>query len=349
MTVLPVITSPDLATWLPPLLQVLAGREAAHPLPTAAVPDVAHWVQAHELGPLTHHLYHTIWPALGQPLLADNFAATAEGALLWHQLQRTLATLNSEGIPHALLKGAAVAHLAYPQPHLRVMSDVDVWVPAEYITAACAALQAEGFIWATDAQKLAVYGKAEFILPQWVKGSVDLQTNPFAGYWLEHMAQIDSAAVWSRLQPCTVQGQATHTLAVEDALLHAAIHLAINHQFDATALRSMVDMMRLAQIAGADWAVVAQRAHAWRVQTVWQLVGSLLAALWGPTAVVAPPLPRWRAALLRPLITPAHIAAGREIKNYRWRYLLLALLADAPPPLGRMVRGMRRNQWSDRP
>ena len=313
-----------------PLLRTLVGLAEPQPIAQADVPALANWLIRHELGPLAHHLYRTAWPALAKALQGDAFTAMAENAILLTELQRTLAALNGAGVANGLLKGAAVAHTAYPQPYMRLMADVDVWVQTEDLTAAMSALQEAGFIWASPIYKLTKYGKAELIVRDWVKGSVDLQDDTFPGYWLRYTGRGDKTAVWNRQRPLTVQGQATHTLAAEDALLHAAIHLAINHQFDDTALRNMVDMMRLAHVVGADWGVVAERARAWRVSTVWQFVAGLMAQLWGEDALPHTPLSAWRARLLGRFITPAHLLNQNRLKYGPKRFLLLLALVDGP-------------------
>ncbi|MBK8433246.1 MAG: nucleotidyltransferase family protein [Chloroflexi bacterium] len=205
-----------------------------------------------------------------------------------------------------------------------------------------------GVYLASPIYKLTKYGKAELIVRDWVKGSVDLQDDTFPGYWLRYTGRGDKTAVWNRQRPLTVQGQATHTLAPEDALLHAAIHLAINHQFDDTALRNMVDMMRLAHVVGADWAVVAERARAWRVSTVWQFVAGLMAQLWGEDALPHTPLPAWRARLLGRFITPAHLLNQNRLKYGPKRFLLLLALAHARhgrrQPVGHLRRATQFGQ-----
>ena len=42
-------------------------------------------------------------------------------------LRRLTGALDEAGIPFVVLKGVALAHLAYPEPALRSMGDIDIW------------------------------------------------------------------------------------------------------------------------------------------------------------------------------------------------------------------------------
>ena len=311
-----------------PILRALVGLAEPQPIPYTDVPALARWLIQHELGPLAHHLYRTAWPALAKELQEDVFMAIAENSLLLHHLDHALQALNGAAVPTLLLKGTAVAHTVYPHPHLRLMSDVDILVPTADLNTANDALQQAGFIWTTPPQKLAKTGQAEYARPGWVKGGIDLQATIFPGYWLRYTARGDNTAVWNRRQPLTVQGQPTHTLAPEDALLHATIHMAINHQLDGTTLRGMVDMLRLARYAHADWAIVHHRARQWRVHTVWQFIANLMADLWGADALPHTPLPSWRQTILRRFVAPHHLLTHNPLQEHPRRFLFLLALVD---------------------
>jgi len=60
-------------------------------------------------------------------------------------LQEIAAGCEERGIPLTLLKGAALAHLLYPEPGLRPSSDIDILVPEAHIPAACDLLKFIGF------------------------------------------------------------------------------------------------------------------------------------------------------------------------------------------------------------
>ncbi len=64
--------------------------------------------------------------------------------------QNNLCTLlKNNGIPMAIIKGAAAAML-YPQPYLRAMGDIDFVVPAENVDKAKRVMQEAGYIYKSD-------------------------------------------------------------------------------------------------------------------------------------------------------------------------------------------------------
>ena len=69
--------------------------------------------------------------------------------LLWEVrtsvLGEIVAGCEERGIAVTLLKGAALAHLLYPEPGLRPSSDIDLLVPEAHIPAACDLLGSMGF------------------------------------------------------------------------------------------------------------------------------------------------------------------------------------------------------------
>jgi hypothetical protein len=135
-------------------------RVAAHGLPGAppidevADPAVASWERVLE-GADRERLWGLVADAisLGQlPGLHDpqaaahelRFTALAHTLPLEALLERTVSVLGGAGIPTRVLKGAAVAHLDYPDPGLRSYVDVDVLVPADCFDKAVAVMVAEG-------------------------------------------------------------------------------------------------------------------------------------------------------------------------------------------------------------
>jgi hypothetical protein len=70
-----------------------------------------------------------------QQLQADELHVRAMGTaiLLDRQLLEVAERFDARAIPFAVLKGAAVAHLDYPDPSARAYGDVDVLVPAAHI------------------------------------------------------------------------------------------------------------------------------------------------------------------------------------------------------------------------
>ena len=106
-------------------------------------------------------------------------------------------------------------------------------------------------------------------------------------------------------------------------------------------MRGLIDLARLAQQRGVDWAVVAERAAAWRVGTAVYTVLELLDQLIGvagmeeklagirPSAV--------RRYLLRRWVTPESVLAGRDVRQGWQRYARLLLLVDRPRDAARLL------------
>lgn len=83
-------------------------------------------------------------PALAQDLADRHALAMASDLVLEQALLATVATLRSAGVEPWVLKGAAVAHLDYPDPSWRSFADVDVMVSADDYDRAAGALRGAG-------------------------------------------------------------------------------------------------------------------------------------------------------------------------------------------------------------
>lgn len=83
-----------------------------------------------------------------------------------------------------------------------------------------------------------------------------------------------------------------------------------------------------------DWAAVAERARRWRVGTAVWVVLDLAERLIGlpgvDEALVRLRPSAVRRALLRRLVSPESVLAGRDLRSSRARYLILLLLVDRP-------------------
>ena len=86
----------------------------------------------------------TVPSHLWQELQGDYYAAVASHLLRERQLDQVLEALDGAGVPVVLLKGAALSLSVYPDPALRTMGDLDLWVPRDRLDTARAALNAIG-------------------------------------------------------------------------------------------------------------------------------------------------------------------------------------------------------------
>jgi hypothetical protein len=309
---------------------------------------------AQELGPLAYARFREPWPELASRLKADLVSAVAESSLHDHSLERIEAAFQEAGIPILLLKGAALAESAYPDPIGRPMSDVDIWLPEKHVAMAVGLMQQLGFQAhgkrdrPPELQMLSS-GEFQFSRQDWGRGLVELHWTPLSGWWQLRAATIDGDAAWSRKQRLASRGAQVFQLAPEDMVLQVAVHLAVNHQFGMTALRGLVDIALTAGTRPVDWSVVAGRAREWRVATaVWAVLDLLEQLIGVPGAEEARrrlrPSPL-RRKLLERFVSAGSVLAGIDLRGGRRRYLLLLLLVDRPRD---MLRLIFRTLWPEK-
>jgi hypothetical protein len=285
-------------------------------------------------------------PDLAQPLAAAYYRAAADSELHTRELVAVLDALAAAGITPILFKGAALAHLVYPDPACRPMGDLDLWLAAAEMPAAVAVLQAAGYRrHGKDTRPLELQagreGEIQLAGAHPGQGLVELHYGVFAGEWLHRTAAVDSAGLAARAVPVTVVGRPAATLAPEDAVIQLAVHLAVNHQMAYPGVRALLDVCLVARSGPLDWAAVSQRARDWRVRTaVWQVL-SLADGLLGlpgvsPALAVMQPS-RLRRHLLARFVNPGSILAGRDLTHGRVRFIYQLLLADQPRDAARLL------------
>jgi len=285
-------------------------------------------------------------PDLAPSLAAAYYRAAADAELHGRELAAVLDALAAAGIIPILFKGAALAHLVYPDPACRPMGDLDLWLAAAEMPAAVAALQTAGYrrhVKDTRPVELQADREGEIQLAgaQPGQGLVELHYGVFAGEWLHRTAAVDSAGVAGRAETVTVAGRRAATLAPEDAVIQLAVHLAVNHQMAYPGVRGLLDVCLVARSRPLDWAAVSRRARAWRVRTaVWQVL-SLADALLGlpgaAPALTALQPSGLRRRLLARFATPASVLAGRDITGGPARFIYQLLLADRPRDAARLL------------
>ena len=320
---------PDVAT----ARRFLSGLAAGVPIPCPIPPDdLAAWAQQHGLGPLVSSCY----PGQLPQLQADYFSAVAEQALMKSLLQEIVAAAGRVEVPLLLLKGAALAETVYADAAQRPMTDIDIWVPAGDVARLVGALLAAGWQSLTLAPDrppaLQAMGQGELQLarPGWVNGLVEVHWSPFVGWWQQRTTNIDNAGLWARREPLPMS-PALFQLAPEDTVLHLAFHVAVNHQFSLSAVRSLLDLALTVRHRPVQWPVVWARAQAWRMATVLWLALALAVALVDLPAEVLRWHPAgWRQRALARLVNPQTILAGSHLSAQQARYALLLLLVDRP-------------------
>lgn len=303
------------------------------------VSALSDWLIRQEIGTLARYWYKAQWAALGAALQRDMLLAVAESSLRLRLLHQLRDVLYSQTIPLVLLKGVSFALTIYPDPTLRTMSDIDLWVQTEDMATVVCLLEASGLqVYDKDdrpfhLQKLS-YGEIRLYRQDGSPGLVELHWSAFSGWWLQRVACVAHQDVWDRKELLTHEQEGVYQLAATDVVIQVALHLAVNHQFGMKALQGLLDIALTVQNRGVDWDTVATRAREWRVATAVYTVLSLadqLIGLEGVAETLANLRPAsWQCWLLRRFVSAESVLAGQDLRTNRSRYVLLLLLVDRP-------------------
>lgn len=274
------------------------------------------------------------------------YAAVGDAELHRRELHTVLMALNNAGLRPVVFKGAALAYTVYPDPACRAMSDLDVWITADEMPRARAALEAIGYQFRfkpdrpPDLMKMHG-GEVRLYGPDSAAGLVELHFGVFAGVWLQRVTRIDEAGIHARCRPVVVAGAPAWMLSPEDHLIQIAVHNAVNHQLSLSALRNLIDVVLLARHYPLDWEVVIQRARAWRLATATWLVLALAQDLCGldgaAEAVKALAPSRLRQKLIGLFANTETLVEMRNLSTSKWRYVYLLLMVDRVRGAARLV------------
>ena len=322
-----------------------AGLEERRRLECGDRPGLAAWLSAHDLAPLAYRATADDDPGLAALLKAQALGAAAGNLAHFETLGRIEERLANEAIPFVLLKGAAIAGSAYRDASLRAMSDIDLWLRPGDMPRATALLgelglgQIGGLANRPPALQRHSGGELVFRHAARDHGIVELHYSVFQGWWVRRAAEADAGEVWDRTVPMG-SGRHARRLAAEDAILHTAFHLVVN-QFRQAPLRGLMDLGVLARSSAIAWDAVAERAIAWRLSSATWLAldtADRLVGLPGCGRALGRLLPRpERRAVLRALVRPAGLLAGREMTARTRRHLLMLALVDRPKDVARLV------------
>ena len=147
------------------------------------------------------------------------------------ELQRVFTLLNDKGIEAVALKGASLCELVYPEPYLRPMRDVDLWIPEPQMRRAQSLLEANGYRekHVRGLEKDPRDGK-EIRLAKFFKHDLSvIEIHSTLDIHLPaDMHDID--AIWNRR--VEHPGLRAKTLRPRDMLHHLCMHLAMRHRFE---------------------------------------------------------------------------------------------------------------------
>jgi Uncharacterised nucleotidyltransferase len=225
----------------------------------------------HRLQPLLHAMHGTD-PALPAAIAASWRTAhrtAAITALAQHaDLVRTAGLLEAAGFAPIALKGAWLAHQAYPEPAQRPMRDLDLLVPREQVLGAFAALLGAGYTQLVTAEMPleAIVRLDKHMPPLLSPGGTTIELHH--RLWepdgrLEHSSPaVDEAEI--RRRAITGEG-GIRALAPADLLSHLIVHAVYSHRLDCGPLL-LPDIAFLLRAAPADWPRfwAAARAESWR-------------------------------------------------------------------------------------
>ena len=179
-------------------------------------------------------------------------------------LRETVAILNQADIVPVLLKGAiALLPDQYPLAFARVLSDLDLGVPADKIDRGAAALQAAGYhhYLAPKVEPLCWSVATGHHLPPLIHpsgdGYVELHYHLFSGE--PQKAALPLRAMFDRAEPRDWEGLEIRIPTLADRLLHNALHHQVQDQAfstDRRSLRQLLEFVRLSALPAAadvDW------------------------------------------------------------------------------------------------
>lgn len=218
--------------------------------------------------------------------VADALALARRGAAVGHLrrqalVRRLLPALEAAGVTAVVLKGGALAYLSYPDPSLRAMDDLDLWVAPEDLDRAVQAATAVGVGYTSRHRDR---GKAEKD-PQ--QSSTRVLECPEYGLVVEVHGMLASleglspqwlARAWSRRERRTLGDMLAWAMHPQDMLTHLAIHCSRHHRFD-SGLRPLLDIALWLRSDGAaiDWPLLLRE---WEQEhiVIWALLPIQLAS-----------------------------------------------------------------------
>src|SRR5439155_24578957 len=198
-----------------------------------------------------------------EALRSARLAAARLAQLASWEIDRVYRVLAPAGIPIIALKGIAYILRGMPHATTRILSDIDIMVPADRIEMAEQALLAGGW----KGTKLDPYDQNYY--RRWSHEIPPLQ---YPGRWLSvdvhhticppsSRLRPDAQRFWADSEPCASAGVAL--LCPADSVLHAAVHLFFDSDFDSR-FRDLVDLHELVVAFGADdrfWTSLVARAR----------------------------------------------------------------------------------------
>jgi hypothetical protein len=279
-------------------------------------------------------------PETASPALRKSYYdSAARNLLLFEALDEILKAFTSCGLRPVLLKGADFARRLYPNPALRPMSDLDLWVAPDEVTGAESVLQALGYrSWAPDMSpglsrairhaRLYVGGARNDI-------AVDLHWSLVrhdAAITAPYLDWFRSRVVDGRLDPMA-------------SLLYLAAHMKLQHHDESPTLLWLSDFYLLSTLPEVDSRALFDAAESFG----WE--GALAATVYEVQSRLGIELPAALSAYARPMPPPHRLPGAEHAWNefrtlsLRGRSALLKALLFPSPDYVRF-RYRPRARWS---
>lgn len=254
--------------------------------------------------------------------------------------RRLLALMIEAGIAGLLLKGSALAYWAYPEPHLRACSDVDLLLPCREAAEELASrLCAAGYERSDTSGELVAY---ELMCRRRISGELQLEVDI---HWrLANSPLFSDAFTFDELMAGSIAlprlAPSARGLGPVHALLHACVHRALNLSIGVDdKLKWLYDLIVLMDVfTPADW----QRML--RLSIDKTLAGVVLAGLEAAAVTFQRELPADVVAALRQAAVAEPLDATRLSD---WRYMQRKT-CEALPGIGLRLRWLWQRVFPSR-
>ncbi len=256
----------------------------------------------HALAPLLFHALRSMDVPQGarETLRQAYYATAARNLRLYRRLGELLAAFAAAGHEVLLLKGAYLAEFAYGNPALRPMADLDLLARPQVVPALLETLASQGYVAISSAWGASLRHAVPYRGPDGTL--IEIHDRLF-----ETVAASgeETDALWARAIAVSLPEFAARALCPEDALVHLAMHTAMQHGFD-NGLLPFLDARQIVERHGAamDWPALRTRSEAWGAARAVRLVLRLADRYFGltlpqETFALFPPCPEEMAAAER--------------------------------------------------
>jgi hypothetical protein len=247
-----------------------------------------------------HHAYEEVPAAILEELRRRAVTIELRMQYLSRRLQHTCGVLTERGIPHVLLKGAAIGALVDPTFCSRPMNDGDILVRQEDAARAAEALEAAGWCATPDEVLRGLLAGAHHLPPFLDAQMPGLRLELHVSHLpFDHPFAFDTAMLWRDAQPAPPPFSGTLVPSAEHLVLHAAIHFTWQHPMSFGAWRTFRIVSIMARRPDFDWERLARTAQQTKATTAcyWTLrLAQRLSGVGVPLGILpdlAPPTPRW--------------------------------------------------------